>query len=167
MPFTNQSRLRPFVVAMAFVLTTALSGCGDSNADIEAPPPVLPDDDTIAFAEDRVEFVGRDVTISGEVGTKLAPSGFLLTGSALGDEPVLVVAPKQPAVNVGDQVTVTGTVRNFDVITFRRDLDEPMDDVTYAPYAGQPAIMATTVEPIAGASTTSSTAGSPSTAATR
>lgn len=145
------------LVAFMVMMASVLSACADE------PDPVDENADvTAAFVDDRVSFVGRTVTVSGVVGTELAPTGFLLAGNAFGASPVLVIDSSATELSPGDAVRVTGLVRNFDLVEFERDLTTELDDTVFNPYAGQPTIVAdevTVMDDAAGGTTSTTTAG--------
>lgn len=149
---------RFLALVSALLLAFALSACEQETAgpeegtdiqdiqeDTEGEP--APEDETLdeqafdedAFFEDPEPFIGQQVTVSAEVTEVLTPeTAFRLTGDDVGGSPLLVVrANQQTAVEEGQIVQVTGTVREFDRETleseFGLDLadDEFADDRAY------------------------------------
>ncbi|MBY3552614.1 hypothetical protein [Modestobacter lapidis] len=66
-------------------------------------------------------------------------------GEEIGENPILVVAADVPALAEGDEVTVAGTVAEFQVAGFQEDLDLDLIDNEFEDFDGDPAIAATSV----------------------
>lgn len=89
--------------------------------------------------------VGQSVTVRGEVAKTLVANAFTLGGDEIGENPVLVVGANMAQVAEGDTVTVTGTVRRFDLPGVERDLGLDFVDNEFTDFADDPIIQATSV----------------------
>ena len=103
-------------------------------------------------------YLGKTVTVRGEVGEALGPRGFALEDDdLLFEDRVLVLTtgqmtdrdgrPLAPNALVDRPVWVTGTVRLFNRAETERDLGIDLDDELFAEWEGQPAIVARSIRP--------------------
>ena len=106
-----------------------------------------PYDDT--FLEEIDTYVDQDVMVSGEVSEVIGPDSFAISGAT---EPMLIVEGQEiPAVDEGNAVQVTGTVEQaFDIVEVEEQLGTDLEDSLYTAYEGEPYIMATSAEVVAG-----------------
>lgn len=129
---------QPLGGLLVLLLVAALAGaCGEESAgpqegtevehltgeEFGGEPGVL---DTPA------EFLGKQVTVSGDVSAILGPSSFRIAGDDFGGESLLVFsAGDRPELDDDDVVRVTGTVREISLKTFEEDFGvrEPETDV--------------------------------------
>lgn len=115
------------------------------------------DDDTfedlegeaVIVAEDVTTLAGESVAISGEVHELLSTVAFRLAGAGWS---VVVLDAERAAVEAGDDVEVTGTVRQMNITEIEEDYGVDLDDALYGDYEGQLVLVAETVEPVTGAS---------------
>jgi hypothetical protein len=111
------------------------------------------------LARDPDRFVGKTVTVTGEVGEVLgrrAHTAFTLEDEDfLFDESVLVIGDRPEASAAGQgglplieesQVRVTGTVRYFDRTALERDLGLTLSPELYAPWSGRPVIVFSAID---------------------
>lgn len=133
---------RHFVALIsALVLALVVAACGGETAgpeegadveDIQQDEAEVPEEqafDQRAFFEDPASFVGQQVTVSAEVTEVISDSAFRLTGDDVGATPLLVMrANQQTAVEEGQVVEVTGTVREFDLQTVEDEFGVDLAD---------------------------------------
>ena len=92
------------------------------------------------------DYLGMVVTVSGEIEEGLlTPHAFLLDDDAL----LIVSAEPQPEVFNEATAYVTGVVRRFDLATIEAELGLDLDDGRFAPYQGDPVVVARIVEVVA------------------
>jgi hypothetical protein len=105
------------------------------------------------IADDPDGFIGRWVSLGGEISRVVSPTAFLLGGDDfVGDDELLVVGANIPAVQEkalergpvaeDDIVGVIGPVREFELAAVERDLGTDLDDATFEPYEGRPFVLA-------------------------
>lgn len=130
-------------IAAVAVLTgaTGVAGCGDADeggqglsiADIQA-----------AFDDDEPGTVtGEKATLTGQVDELLSPSAFVIADEA---EPLLVVAKDKRLPDEGDQVRVSGTVREFDFAEVKKRLGVDMAKSIFREHVGEPYLWAEKVK---------------------
>lgn len=88
-------------------------------------------------------FLGETVTVRGDV-TRLVGGSAFLVGEA-GNELLVVGAQLPEAVSEGDSVQVRGRVRSVAVPELEEELAVDFEDDLLTPFAGKPAIAATSV----------------------
>ncbi|HEX5416569.1 MAG TPA: hypothetical protein VFZ25_12940, partial [Chloroflexota bacterium] len=97
------------------------------------------------------QYVGRTVTIQAPVAADVAGNAFL-AGETYGPNSgtILVITPNglPPTPPVGQNVTITGVVRRMDLETAQQYMPAGFDPSIVSQYAGQPAIFATSVQPV-------------------
>ncbi|MDR7380791.1 hypothetical protein [Promicromonospora iranensis] len=101
--------------------------------------------EAVIVAEDVSTLAGENITISGEVSDVLSTVAFRLAGTGWD---VIVLDAEQAAVEAGNTVQVTGTVRQMNVAEFEEDYSLDLDDGRYEDYEGRLVLVAETVEPI-------------------
>ena len=105
------------------------------------------------IADDPDGFIGRWVSVSGEISRVVSPTAFLLGGDEfVGDDELLVVGADIPAVQEkalqrgpiaqDDIMGVIGPVREFELAAVERELGTDLDDATFEPYDGRPFVLA-------------------------
>jgi hypothetical protein len=107
------------------------------------------------LAANPAAFAGQQVSIPGTVQLVLGPRGFLLTHPQYPGVEIVVVSPRRlnqlvpnPSLLLeGNQVRVTGTVREFHFLPIEQELGVDLPDALYARYVGRPAIIATEIAP--------------------
>lgn len=122
-------------------------------ADFEEDQGIDLDDDAfeelegeaVIVADDVSTLAGENTTISGEVSDVLSTVAFRLAGTGWD---VVVLDAEQAAVEAGDAVQVTGTVRQMNVAEFEEDYSLDLDDGLYEDYEGRLVLVAETVEPV-------------------
>lgn len=94
------------------------------------------------FIDESANYVGQQVTISGEVSRALSPETFAIAGPA---NPMLIVAEQEiPAVSEGEFVELTGTMRDsFSVAEVEEQLGIDLEDELYSGFEGEDFLMAT------------------------
>lgn len=104
-------------------------------------------------------YLGRTVTVSGEVARVISPRMFVLDreGTVLGDE-LLIYTTKPLTPQAGrdianpfqdaDKVTVTGTVRRFVITDIERDIGMDLETEIEVEYQNEPVIAATDVNQV-------------------
>jgi hypothetical protein len=105
--------------------------------------------------EDPQSFLGREVTVSGEISrlwtTADMGAAFQIAGET-GDPITVISAGQRDQLDANDDVEVTGTVTSIDEDTFERDFGIAADELLEDPdgfltdVAGEPAIAASRVE---------------------
>lgn len=103
--------------ALLVLPATLAAGCENDAEPAATPIEQINEDDLF----DGDEKVGQRLEVNAQVGEVLTPQAFVLVGQdQVGDKRVLVVTEQpKPEVIKGRVVTVTGTVHQFDVETFR------------------------------------------------
>jgi hypothetical protein len=118
--------VRMSVTVSLLAVTLALGACGDDEDD--AVPTTTPAATTQAspdigdITDDYFggpSYVGRTVTVQGNVTRVVGPSSFVLDGKGYGDDTLLVISAPSMDVEIGEQVDVTGVVRQFDYEIYR------------------------------------------------
>lgn len=135
-------------MAAAAALAVPLAGCADDEP--VATPPAATEQPTGQGGADQEDLEGRlgeDVDLTGEVAEVLSGNAFTIGGDQIGENPVLVVGADVPSgLAGGDQVRVSGTVREFQVAGYEEDLDLDLIDDEFEDFDGDPAIQAASVE---------------------
>src|SRR3712207_2739258 len=116
-----------------------------------------------AVFEDPERYYGRTTTVGGGVGQVIEPRAFVmvdeqtlqggpLSEAELTDGGLLVVRTGGPAPNVVElqNVRVTGTLQQFDIIAFEQQQGVDLDDALYAEYQDRPVLVAAEVQPTQG-----------------
>lgn len=95
------------------------------------------------------DLLGRTVTLSGKVDNVIDSHAFTLASTDGNGRDLLVVTPSSvtpnPAVKKGETVQVKGTVQRFDRTDFDQQGKVTLPQDTMQPYAGRPAILASSV----------------------
>jgi len=102
-----------------------------------------------ALTNDPLAFLGRQVTVRGNVAAVRGERAFLLDtgGWFASDLPVVLTAgAAQPAWGEGDRVQVTGTVGLFERAPYERETGSAVDDQLLAEWEGTPVLFARSVE---------------------
>jgi hypothetical protein len=99
------------------------------------------------------EFLGKTVTLSGQVDQVLGPRTFTLA-RAQGGRDLLVITKddKAPAVKKGETVRITGIVEKYDAREIHQQTGADLTKVPANEFAGRPAVVASSVSANAGAS---------------
>ena len=155
--YPNHGRRRGIVAAAVFAIVALVGGAlviraiGAERAARPAAGATVRE-----IADDPARYYGQRVTVSGAVDTLIGPRAFTIGGRRfLGGQDLLIVGrdplptvaerPGTPGPAPADVVQVTGTVRQFGLAAFERELGADLDDAELANRAGQPAILATDV----------------------
>jgi len=134
-------------LALAAIL---LPACTTPQRQATAPAPAptgsVPTT-TENVVDNTAQLIGKTVTIRSEPVKKLGPSTFTVSDKDFfGSESILVVnATGKPFVlpaESGQQVQVTGTVRNFVLADIEREYKLGLESNLYAEYESKPAIVA-------------------------
>lgn len=112
----------------------------DDEADRAGNAGVSIDDIT----DDPARYLGRTVTVGGEVNQILSPRAFVLEGDDLvgGDDLLVVGANELGGISPDEVVLVSGPVRRFNLAEAERDLGVDLDDNLFRDFDGRPAIVA-------------------------
>ena len=109
--------------------------------------------DPEAFDDDGFTrtLVGQRVTVSGNVSEMVGANAIRLGGDDFGGDGILVINVSASGINEGDNVRVTGTVRDFDAAAFGRELGTNVyaDDV-YDPWVDENVLVASNVTELGG-----------------
>jgi hypothetical protein len=93
------------------------------------------------------EFIGRTVTLSGQVDQVMNPKAFTLKSGSNHGRDLLIVAKESPtpAVTKGETVQVTGTVQRFQRTEFQQETKAGLSNAAFTDFTGRPAILASKV----------------------
>ncbi|MBE9123461.1 hypothetical protein IQ269_22340 [Tychonema sp. LEGE 07199] len=137
--------------AIALALTALLlPACSTPQREATAPAPATPG--TVATTTENVvdrtaELLGKTVTVRSKPINKLSPSTFTISDQKFfGSKPILVVnatgKPFALPAESGQDIQVTGTVRNFVLADIEREYKLSLQPNQYADYENKPAIVA-------------------------
>lgn len=149
-------RRKSLYVVLAVALTAALLVwipiVGKFSLEDPQPMPVRP----AAINQDPGSFLGRRVTVEGEVERIYGPRAFSMERGESADAPLLVVGrkpwtllQKNPQVNElirNDHVQVTGRVRKFKLSEYQAESGRHAADSLLAPFEGRPVVLALDIE---------------------
>lgn len=96
------------------------------------------------------QFYGRRVTVTGNVNVILSPNAFTIAEVNLldlGEITILSSTPRR-ALNEGEPLRVTGTVRQFVRAEIERDLDFDLDEDLAVQFEEKPVIVADSITPV-------------------
>ncbi|HSH79007.1 MAG TPA: hypothetical protein VLA19_10805 [Herpetosiphonaceae bacterium] len=162
----DENVFSPFEGRMAIVATTVVE---NMSASTTATPGVEETTTAVAMGADPATegnvtvaeiagnldaFDGREVTVFEEVEEVIGKNAFTLDEDAALeggiDSDVLVIVDDNEgtAVDDGDLMKVTGTVRRFDMAEVEKAAGFDLDDSQYTDWAGRPAIVAQEIEAI-------------------
>lgn len=137
---------------LAVALAAGLVACdGDSagpEEGVTAGEVAEADGEGIASADvftDPSEFVGRDVTVSGEVAEVVSARAFVIAAGEIGEQLLVFSATGEPGPEVGAVVRVEGTVREVAVGPFEEDFDVELEPLLEE-FVGEVAVAADRVE---------------------
>jgi hypothetical protein len=142
------------LVAMAVVALVACGGDETIRDPGELNPPVAVTEQPGlgeqgqggAAQEDLEGKLGQQVQVTDEVATIISPNAFTIGGDEIGENPILVVgANLPPGLVAGQQVRVSGTVKEFQVRGYEEDFDLDLVDQEFEDFDGDPAIQANSV----------------------
>lgn len=159
MTIRDRGSARVLTAALVAATAVALAGCNEDDpipADGEpvgVPAPEIeetfPDDNRVVyegqynqlFIDESENYVGQQVTISGEVTRTLSPETFAIAGPA---NPMLIVEEQEiPAVDDGESVEITGVMQeNFSVVETEEQLGIELDESLYADFEGENYVLA-------------------------
>ncbi len=130
----------------AAVLAAALllGACGGEETEPEtaATPQETPMESV--FANPRA-FLDQDVEIRGTVGSVISPRMFNLQDLEQTGDRVQVFTDGGTPIDEGQVVSVEGSVREFDIAAFERELNVDFEEGLYDAYIGTPVILAKSV----------------------
>ncbi len=157
-----------FLLFPVLLLSLLLAACQDTSAgpevgtDLEDVAGAAPELTEPVAEEEALDpaLVGQQVTVSADVSEVVSPAAFVLGEDTLSS--VLVVSA--PAADFGEigltvddaladddtVVTVTGTVRQFDIAGFEEEFGVDYDDELFEVYEGQSVIVADRVRTLVG-----------------
>ncbi|WP_212990840.1 hypothetical protein [Actinoplanes auranticolor] len=113
------------VAASLFAVPLILGACGEDDDVVPATPPAATTEASPEIGDitdayfGGPSYVGRTVTVLGTVTRVVGPSSFVLDGREYGDDTLLVISAPARSVEAGQQVEVTGVVRQFDYEIYR------------------------------------------------
>jgi hypothetical protein len=92
------------------------------------------------------DFVGRTVTLSGQVDQVFGPQVFTLAGAS-GGRPLLIISKKTitPAVKSGETVQFTGTVEKYNTTALHEQTSVDLSKVPSGEFAERPVVVASSV----------------------
>ena len=138
----------PYRWVAAAAMMALLAGCSGDGSD-EPPGPDTPatvqqSPDITDITEDyfsNPSYLGKTVTVTGDVTRVITPASFVLTGEEYDDDSILVLSAQHLDVREGEQVTVTGEVQRFEYTAYEGGygLD---DDDGYIEFAGEEFLVA-------------------------
>lgn len=97
---------------------------------------------TVGDVNDRPEdYLGRTVTLDGEIEAVHGPGLFTLDGPGVLDDQILVWTPQRGAVSEGREVRVTGPVRRMVVAEIERELELDLDPELELAFERRPVMM--------------------------
>jgi hypothetical protein len=137
-------------IALVAVAATLLPACNTPQRQATVPaPPGSVNTTTEDVVDNTAQLIGQTVTVRSEPVRKLGPSTFTISDDRfLGNESILVVnATGKPFVlpESGQEVQVTGTVRNFVLADIEREYNLGLQPNLYAEYESKPAIVAQSI----------------------
>ncbi|MCM4078899.1 hypothetical protein [Paractinoplanes hotanensis] len=131
-------------MAVLFSATVLLSGaCGDVSS--ETAPPPSPANSENYFGD--TAFVGRTVTVKGQVSRILTSTSFVLAGARYGDDTLLVINAGHLDTRQGTMAQVSGNVQKFDYAVYRDEYALDARPEAYAEFNGERFLVA--MEPTA------------------
>lgn len=142
------------VVALAVLPLVACGGDDTIRDPGELNPPAavterpdLGEQGQGSAAQENLEGrLGQQVQVTGEVATIISPEAFTMGGEEIGENPILVIgANLPPGLVEGQQVRVSGTVKEFQVRGYEEDFDLDLVDQEFEDFDGDPAIQADSV----------------------
>jgi hypothetical protein len=145
------------VVAMTILLLAACGGDETIRDPGELNPPAAVTEQPNlgeqgqggAAQEDLDGKLGQQVQVTDEVATIISPNAFTIGGDEIGENPILVVgANLPPGLVEGQQVRVSGTVKEFQVRGYEEDFDLDLVDQEFEDFDGDPAIQADSVSTV-------------------
>jgi hypothetical protein len=106
------------------------------------------------ITDDPYAFLGRTVSVRGEVDDVLGPRAFTLSTGGWFARDILVVSDEglgrlDASLTSDSEVQVTGPVRLFSRVAFERDFGVDLDDRAFADWEGRPAIFARSLQTVA------------------
>jgi len=144
-----------WVVLFAVALVAAIAAWvwlvnDDDSAGPERGVTVEDIAETDAFDDDGFagSLIGQQVTVSGNVSEVVGATAIRLGGDDFGGDGILVVQVSGAGASVteGDDVRVTGTVRDFDAAAFERELGSDVyEDDIYDPWVDENVLVASNV----------------------
>lgn len=134
-------------VAVAF-LSALLVGCDTLERQATAPDQTNVSTEEVANNPNR--YIGQTVTVRSEPIAKISPSTFTIEDDQFfGSQPILVVnASGQPftfPAEAGNEIQVTGVVRNFVFADVEREYNLGLEANAYRDYENQPALIAQSI----------------------
>lgn len=141
------------VALVAFSMAACASDETAGDPGVVRPPPAVAEQPGLGeqgeggAAQESLEGrVGQQVQLTGEVATIIAPHALTVGGDDIGENPILVVGANIPSgLSQGETVRVSGTVKEFQVPGYEKDLDLDLIDQEFEDFDGDPAIQADSV----------------------
>lgn len=126
--------------AIALLLLVTLSACNLTNSDGSNTGTNISE---IANAP-NTNFIGKTVTVSGEVEEVISPKAFIIEGDRFFNDPELLVLNLSGSPIVNDSnIQVTGTVRQFSKSQIENQFDLKLTQELVAEFRSKPIIVAT------------------------
>lgn len=142
---------RAGLVLLGGLAGALVSGCDRDAAETTAPPTPT----TENVAESPMQYLGKKLTLTGEVDAVYGDRAFELEGNEAFFDSSLLVLTRSPVRLAGqmvrddDRVSVTGTVRNFVVADLERDLDWDLTPELEVEWRNKPALVADSISSLA------------------
>lgn len=138
-------RIRSVLITALVAVPVGLGACGDGGDGVTISPSPERSPEITDIADDyfgNADFIGRTVTVAGEVTRVITSRSFVLTGDEYGDGSLLVLNAAGMDVEVGETVEVTGNVQKFGYQTYRDEYRLDEDPRTYAEFNGEEFLVA-------------------------
>ncbi len=141
----------PWLVLLVVVILAGIALWKWSNDDESAGPErgVTVEDvaESDAFEDDGFadDFLGRQVTVSGNVSEIVSSDAIRLGGDDFGGDGILIIGVTTANISEGQDVRITGTVREFDPIALQREFGSAaFNDHRYGPWKDENVLVAST-----------------------
>lgn len=131
---------RPLLACLLVMAAVSLTTACGNTAGTETGVSI---DD---IQDDPDAYIGREATVSAHVKEDVSPSTFTIAGDEFSDVPALLVVARTANVFEDEVVTVTGTVRRFDVAQVEHELGVDLSEAVHREFAGKPCLLASRVE---------------------
>lgn len=143
-------RSRAMTLGAVLALAVGAGACADDDVAVDEPEVVdevdITDEGTDEGTDEAVEgqifddpdeFLDQQVTVSGDV-TEVVnePYAFLLAAEGTQEPSILVVSAGDTEVQPGDNVTVSGTAREFSLTSVEADFGFDLPDEQFTEHEG-------------------------------
>ncbi len=142
----------PWLILLGAVVAVVIgffawAAAGDDSAGPERGVTVEDIPESEAFDDDAFadSLVGRQVTVSGNVSEVIGSNAIKLGGGDFDGDGILILQVSGDSITEGDDVRVTGTVRDYDAAAFFRELGPGFDDDLYNRWVDENVLIASNV----------------------